>query len=146
MSCSSTGSNCSPCVFSSAYSARAVSNSAEYFCSCSSSSFKLASISATFFLTLETSLPSVQSILSRRIAFSDCSSSSNSVSSAILAVNSFFLGIFQNGNSFFSARRSVRSLLVSLIWSTTSEYRFRLIFQASTDFPMTDLPVRMWLS
>ena len=80
---SSIGSKSAACAFRSAYSASALSNSAEYFCSCASSFFRPASIVAMSLRNASAPASSAYSNFCKRRDFSERSSSKSSVSSVM---------------------------------------------------------------
>ena len=115
---SSTGSKSAACAFSSAYSSKALSNSAEYFCSCASSFFSPASMVAISLRNASAPASSAYSNFCKRSAFSERSSSKSSVSSAMRTASALWCFTWYIGNAFFSATSVLRSLLFSLICCT----------------------------
>ena len=115
---SSTESKSAACAFSSAYSSKALSNSAEYFCSCASSFFRPASMVAISLRNASAPASSAYSNFCKRRDFSERSSSKSSVSSAIRTASALWRITWYIGNAFFSATSVLRSLLFSLICCT----------------------------
>ena len=94
-----------------AYSFRAASNSAEYFCSCSSSRFRLCSMAAMSLGNLSAASSSVYASDARSRFFSERNSSKSSVSAAIFAASSRCRNTWTAESAFFSVSRLRRSFV-----------------------------------